>query len=169
MLPCIDPDGGVIGDSIRYLSDSPIERAAEPIGGGGFDIIVSRSVLEHVYDLEETYASCRRLLSTGGLMIHKVDLTNHSDVERHPLQFLTYSQLLWAFMSSNISRINRSRWPDHRASLERNRFVIEHFEVTGRYTRQQVQGIRARLASRFRTMSDDDLAIAGFFVVARGV
>lgn len=169
MKRCLDREGRIRGDVIRYLSDTPIERAAEKLGGMKFDYVVSRSVLEHVYDIDEAYASCRTLIRDGGLMIHKVDLSNQSIIERHPLQFLTHSHAAWRLMSSHIGRINRCRWPQHRDALDRNRFRIERFGATAILDLSQVRSIRPRLAPPFREMADEDLSIYGFFVVCRAV
>lgn len=169
MNRCLDNDYGIVGDTIRYLPDLPIEKAADTIGAVRFDYIISRAVLEHVYDIEKTYACCRKLMRDGGRMIHKVDLQNHSDIELHPLQFLTYSEGLWRLMSSNISRVNRCRWPQHKAALEKNGFVVEKFEPTKMLSVSQVQSIRSRLCSPFREMTDEDLSLGGFFVLCRAV
>ncbi|PTL34930.1 hypothetical protein CLG94_12390 [Candidatus Methylomirabilis limnetica] len=169
MNRCLGNNYGIVGDAIRYLPDVPIEEAVAALGEVRFDYIISRAVLEHVYDIEETYACCRKLIRDGGRMIHKVDLHNHSSIELHPLQFLTYSEGLWRLMSSNISRVNRCRWPQHRAALEKNRFVIEKFEPTKMLSLSEVQSIRSRLRSPFLEMTDEDLSLNGFFVVCRAV
>ena len=169
MKGCLDGENRIVGDVIGYIPDLPIERAFEEVGRTRFDYIVSRSVLEHVSDIDETYASCRTLIEDGGLMIHKVDLSNHSTIEPHPLQFLTYSQRLWGAMSSNISRVNRARWPQHRVSIERNRFTIERFVATKLLEIAQVRSIRPRLRSPFREMTDEELRICGFHIACRAV
>jgi SAM-dependent methyltransferase len=169
MHRCLDGDHRIVGDIIRYMPDVSIEMAAEQLGEIRFDYIVSRAVLEHVYDIDKTYACCRRLIRDGGRMIHKVDLSNHSSIERHPLQFLTYTERLWRLMSSNISRVNRCRWPQHRAAIEKAGFVIEKFAPTKFFDLSQVRSIRLKLRSPFREMTDEDLSISGFFVVCRSI
>jgi hypothetical protein len=72
-------------------------------------------------------------------------------------------------MSSNISRVNRSRWPHHRAALERNGFAIERFGVTKRLPLDAIGAIRPRLAPEFRGLADEELAIYGFFMACRAV
>ena len=169
MQRCIGSDGQIAGTTIHYVHGIPMERAVEAIAGQRFDLIVSRSVLEHVFDIDATYASCRSLIRDGGRMVHKIDLSNHSDIERHPLQFLTYAPLTWRLMSSNISRINRCRWPQHKASMEENRFEIERFFPTRIYPPEQIGLIRSRLVRPFKEMRDEDLAIGGCFVTCRAV
>lgn len=169
MKGCLDSENRIVGDTIRYIPDVPIERALEKVCRIRFDYIISRSVLEHVSDINETYACLRTLIEDGGLMIHKVDLSNHSIIEVHPLQFLTYSQRVWRAMSSNLSRVNRARWLQHRAALERNRFTIERFGVTKLLEVAQVRSIRPRLRSPFREMTDEELRIHGFYIACRAV
>jgi len=152
---------------IRRVAGLPVERASDTLTPGTFDLIVSRAVFEHVSDIEAAYVSCLRLLRPGGRMIHKVDLSGHSQVEPHPLHFLTYSDRLWAFMSSNLTRINRRRWSHHRVAILKAGFRIERFLPTAVFPRHAVDSIRPRLSSGFKDLSDEDLAIAGFFVVCR--
>lgn len=102
-------------------------------------------------------------------MIHKVDLSNHSRIEFHPLQFLTYTERLWWLMSSNISRVNRCRWPQHKASLEKNRFAVEKFVPTRLLGLSRIQSVRPKLRLPFREMTDEELSTLGFFVACRAV
>jgi hypothetical protein len=169
MNRCLDSDHQIVGDVIRYILDLSFEKSAEQLGAIHFDYIISRAVLEHVYDIDKTYACRRKLICGGGRMIHKVDLSNHSSVELHPLQFLTYTERLWRLMSSNISWVNRCRWPQHRAALERSRFIIEKFAPMNILDVSQIQSIRSNLQYPFREMTDADLIINGFFVVCRAV
>ena len=169
MNRCLDSDYRIVGDVIRYMPGVPIEMAVEKLGEIRFDYIISRAVLQHVYDIDETYACCRGLIRGGGRMIHKVDLSNLSSIELHPLQFLTYTERLWWLMSSNIGRVNRCRWPQHKATLERNRFTVEKFAPTKILSLSQVQSVRPKLRSPFWEMTDEELSILGFFVVCRAV
>ena len=169
MRSCLGPDGDILEPRIRYVHGLPIERATPATLGDPFDYVVSRSVLEHVCDLDATYENLRRLLKQGGRMIHKVDLSNHSKVERHPLRFLTYSSRLWRLMSSNISRINRCRWPQHRDALQGKGFVIERFVPTRAYGLEVIRALRARLAPPYSEMTDEELAVGGFFIACRAI
>ncbi len=57
--------------------------------GGSFDVILSRAVLEHVYDLGSAWRSMDTLLAADGIMLHKVDFQNHGMYgSLHPLRFL---------------------------------------------------------------------------------
>ena len=66
------------------------------------DVIISRAVLEHVFDLDTAFGAMHRLLKPGGRMAHKVDLRDHglfTDGGQNALEFLTVSDRLtpgWA-------------------------------------------------------------------------
>lgn len=169
MKQCVDREYRIVSDRLAYVHGVRIERVGPELGGERFDLIVSRSVLEHVDDIRATYRNCRRLIKDRGMMIHKVDLSNHSTIEPHPLHFLTYSETMWRLMSSNISRVNRCRWPQHRTSLESNGFSIERFGVTKQLERREVRAIRRRLGSPFAELTDEELAINGFYMACRAV
>jgi hypothetical protein len=169
MKGCLDSKNRIFGNTIRHIANLPIKRAREEVGRTKFDYIISRFVLEHVSKINETYACCRALIEAGGQMIHKVDISNHSTIERHPLQFLTYSPRVRRAMSSDISRINRARWPQHCAALERSRFAIERFGVMKLLDVSQVRAIRPRLRSPFREMTGEELCICGFYIVCRAL
>jgi SAM-dependent methyltransferase len=164
MLACLDACGLVGGGAIRYCPGVAIEDAAERLGNGCCDLVVSRVVLQSVTSIDQAYAACRRLLRPAGRMLHKVDLGNLSARERHPLQFLKYGPRLWQLMSSNLSRTNRQRWPHHRDAMLRHGFAVQRFEATRLLPLDAVREYRGRLARPFRALSDEDLAVYGFFV-----
>ncbi|HEX6733658.1 MAG TPA: methyltransferase domain-containing protein, partial [Azonexus sp.] len=62
---------------------------------GGYDLILSRAVLEHVNNLAETMRDIKRNLRPRGLSIHKVDLKSHG-LDRHTdFDFLTRRPLVY--------------------------------------------------------------------------
>ncbi len=74
-------------DRLKYLSCVAIEEAAETLGDEPFDLIVSRAVLEHVYDPDMALIAMDRLLAPGGLMLHDIDFRDHglfTDGGQHP-------------------------------------------------------------------------------------
>ena len=167
MRACLGPDGLVSEGAIRYRPGLPIEDAATGLGRGVCDLIVSRAVLQAVASIDQAYAACRALLRPGGRMLHKVDLGNLSPIEPHPLQFLSHGPRVWQLMSSNLSRVNRQRWPHHRDALLRHGFTIDGFRATRLLPLPTVQEYRHKLAAPFRALSDADLMVYGFFVDCR--
>ena len=61
-------------------------------GGPVYDVIASRSVLEHLYDPLNVLESMVSCLKPGGSMIHKIDLRGHGmfTPEHHEVTFLRF-------------------------------------------------------------------------------
>jgi len=60
-----------------------------------FDAILSRAVLEHLYDPITALDDMAAALAPGGILVHRIDLRDHGMFDgRHPLTFLTIPQLL---------------------------------------------------------------------------
>lgn len=155
---------------------------------GRFDAIVSRAVLEHLYDPLGALDDMVRALKPGGIMIHRVDLRDHGMFAgRHPLTFLTIPSWLYRRMSRNAGRPNRVLLPDYRDWLARSDctgslkvsrlvgvagdFAPVAFDALERGAFERacalVRAIRPCLAAPFRRLADEDLAISGIVLVAR--
>jgi SAM-dependent methyltransferase len=177
-------------DRIRMMDGLAIEEAAAALPPESFDLILSVAVLEHVYDPEASFEAMYRLLKPGGMLLHEVDLRDHgmfSAAGCHPLTFLTVSPGVWRFMTSHSGRPNRHLLNWYRAETERlgldTRLLVHMLvgrdapnppidthagtPVAGPPERELIEEIRPRLAKPFRDLSDDDLAAAAIFVVAR--
>jgi SAM-dependent methyltransferase len=171
---------------LRVIEGVAVERAAAALGDERFDLIVSRAVLEHLYDLDAAFAAMDSLLRPGGAMLHKVDFRDHgmfTDGGMHPLTFLTVPDRLYTLMSRNSGRPNRRLADFYRAKLTElgydGRILVtkpvdgdeldphpDRIEVQPR-TRDLIEEVRPRLLPRYRALSDADLATAGIFLVAR--
>ena len=89
-----------------------IEEAPAQIGEASVDVIVSRAVLEHVFDLDTAFAAMHRLLKPGGRMAHKVDLRDHglfTDGGQHALEFLTVSDRVYTWMGEESAGLAEPR------------------------------------------------------------
>ncbi len=172
---------------LRQLEETPIEVAAEVLGG--FDLVVPRAVLEHVGDLEAAFTAMDRLLAPGGRMIHKVDLEDHglfSEGGLNPLTFLTVSGIGltdgWASPAlppqpgprRPVPRRDAPAWlrrlvPGHEHDRKRRRARSlrppEGLEPD-RASLALVEFIRDRLLPRYRGLGASELAISGFMLVA---
>lgn len=176
---------------LRYVYGIGIERAREVIEKGSIDAIVSRAVLEHVYDPDASFASMDALLAPGGRMIHKIDLRDHgmfSDGGFHPLTFLTVSDRIYDRLVRDSGKPNRRLIDYYRARMKDLRYEAEFFvtHAVGRaeeilpHVRERdfdrdaaalsgalPAAIRERLLPRFRSLSDRDLRVSGIFLIAR--
>jgi SAM-dependent methyltransferase len=176
---------------LQTIEGVAVEEVGERLDPASFDVIVSRAVLEHLYDLDAAFAAMDRVLAPGGLMLHKVDFRDHgmfTDSGGHPLTFLTVSERLYRLMSRYSGRPNRRLIDWYRSKLAAlgyesriliTRMVGREDELTphvdgividpsrdGR-TLELLSSIRPRLQPRFQGLDDADLAVAGIFIVAR--
>jgi len=156
---------------------------------GEFDLIVSRSVLEHLYDPCLAIRAMARSLSADGLMLHKVDLRDHgmfSDTF-HELKFLEIPDFFYSLMTRNSGHPNRVLIHRYREILNEvlpgSKLLVTRLAGVGpvepyqeyesidsasrRTSIEFVRSVRHRFARSLRSVSDEDLSIAGFFIVGQ--
>ena len=174
-----------------YIHGTGIEEAEKVLDPTSFDFIISRAVMEHLRDPELALSVMDRLLTPGGLMIHKIDLRDHglfSAYGHQPLTFLTISPTLYKLMTSDAGEPNRKLAPFYRNKMAELRYVTKVFvtHIVGEdrevlphketikpcidYTDKTlalVKGIRPLLQAEFGDMQDEDLVISGIFIVGR--
>jgi SAM-dependent methyltransferase len=159
------------------------------LASASHDAIVSRAVMEHVYDPRLAIRRMARALRPGGVMLHKVDLRDHGmfSPNFHELKFLEVPDWAYPRMTHNAGRPNRVLVHEYRAALAQTDLAFEilvtrlagagevephvRYEKIDERMRGQavsyVRGVRSRFAASFADVSDDDLAVAGIFIVAR--
>ena len=156
--------------------------------GHRFDCIVSRAVLEHLYDPLAALDGMAASLAPGGMLIHRIDFRDHGMFAgHHPLTFLTIPDPLYRAMTRGSGRPNRLLLPAWRDWLERSplagslritRLVGVEGELepaewddidpaARRTALATVRAIRPRLAPGLAAYSDQDLAVSGCVLVAR--
>jgi SAM-dependent methyltransferase len=129
---------------------------------GSVDFAYSQAVLEHVSDLEHTYAALRRWLRPGGVMSHQVDFRSHG-ITRSWNGHWSVSPWSWKIIQGRrpflLNRLPVSR---HRAILDKLGFEVGcERRLTDR------SGIsRGQLARAFAWLSDEDLKTSGAFIQA---
>jgi SAM-dependent methyltransferase len=116
-----------------------------PLAEDSVDLIVSRSVLEHVRrdDVEPLLADLRRVLRPGGAMVHVIDMRDHmhlvpshgkcgpswSETSGDWLDALTYPEWLYrAMFSRSTALINRIRVDEWLTLFGRSGFEVIHRE-----------------------------------------
>lgn len=159
-----------------------------------FDLVISRAVLEQVHDIEGAFRSMDRVLKPGGLLLHKIDLSDYGIFSRkghHPLTLLTFPDWAYGCLASNTGNLNRYVLDDYRRLMQRMGYKARLY-VTGTiqpgYPQRDlapyveklrkgvdygtmeeglVDAIKPRLVARYRAMPPEDLIAAGVFLSAR--
>lgn len=151
-----------------------------------FDFILSRAVLEHLYDPIGALDDMVKCLTPNGRIIHRIDLRDHGMFEKqNPLTFLTIREGVYRRMVKNSGRPNRVLLPAYRRWLERRTAdsnlsgsikitrlvgVKDDFEPADwddiapdarAMAQATVAEIRPRLIEEFFQCADQDLAVSG--------
>ncbi len=153
-----------------------------------FDAILSRAVIEHLYDPTAALSDMLGALRPGGIMVHRIDLRDHGMFAgHHPLTFLTIHESLYRRMTRGSGRPNRALLPVYRdwlrssgasGSLEITRLAGVEQEVGPALWEDldatlkaravhHVARVRTALAAPFKDWPDADLAVSGCLLVAR--
>jgi SAM-dependent methyltransferase len=155
-----------------------------------FDVVMSRAVIEEIYEPDALFAAADKLLKTGGLMIHKIDLSDYgmfSNGGMNPLTFLTIPEWLYRRMASESAIPNRKLISYYRNLIARIGYEAQFFvtsiigfkEIAPHKLRIEqgadygpselglIEKIRPKLQPEFATMSDEELLVSGIFIVAR--
>ena len=155
----------------------------------GYDFIFSCAVLEHVYDPIGSLRAMQEALNPGGMMVHIVDCRDHGQFsdKMHDLSFLRLPKLLYRPLGAagGPNRIRCSAYIDavkamglnHKLYVTALAGIPELLPLGTTWddiapdlltrSKQHVAEIRNKLARPFRSMTDDDLMIAGFALVTR--
>jgi hypothetical protein len=137
-------------------------NAPEVIEAGSVDFVFSQAVLEHVDDLDGVYFAMQRWVKPGGIMTHQIDFKCHGKANNWNGHW-TYSDFVWKIIVGRRSYLlNRQPHSVHVKLIEESGFAILNDTVL----RSASVLRRAQLASRFRSLSDDDLTTSGAFIVA---
>lgn len=124
--------------------------------------MISQAVLEHVDDLDATYAALARWLKPGAFMSHAIDFRCHG-LTRDWYGHWTVPDPFWTVVRGRRPYlINRAGASEHVRKMEG-----AGFEIVSLQRAPDAAAPRASLARRFRDMPEDDLGTAGCFVIAR--
>ena len=157
----------------------------------GYDFIVSRAVFEHLYDPLIALTKMADALNLGGVLLHKVDLRDHGLFSQHfhELKFLEVSDWLYPLMTCAAGRPNRILLHRYKECLTKlhldTQFLVTRLAGVGdinphhiyseipldlrRQSISYVQSVRHRFATSLHDVSDEDLSVAGVFLIARKV
>lgn len=136
------------------------------------DIILSRDVLEHIPPalLEHIMADSHRVLRPGGVICHKIDMTDHwehDDKSISPINFLQYDSPLWRLTGINSQAYqNRLRRFEFVALAEAAGFVVA--SATGLPDDRAIKALRGmKLMKRYRDVAHDELAVLHTTLIAQ--
>jgi ubiquinone/menaquinone biosynthesis C-methylase UbiE len=177
---------------LSCINGLDLEAAAEklPKQEQVFDIIISRAVIEEIYEPDRVFAVADRLLAPGGLMLHKIDLSDYGIFAgggMHPLTFLTISDSVYRMMASDSGIPNRKLIGYYRRKMGELGYHAKFFitglvghgpivphkepgELNGSYLQSVlpvINEIRAKLSREYRDLPDDELMVSGVFLAAR--
>lgn len=188
-----------ITDGIKFneskltcLNGLDLEAAVARLSGQDqiFDLVISRAVIEEVYEPDDLFEAADKLLAPGGLMLHKIDLSDYgmfADGGMHPLTFLTISDPVYRLMATDSGIPNRKLIGYYRKKMSELGYdakflitaivghgpIVPHQELTelnGECSKSAlpvINEIRPRLSSPFRDLSADELMVSGVFLVAK--
>ena len=131
---------------------------------GGYDLIISRAVLEHVSDLEETMRDIQRGLKAGGISVHQVDLKSHGLDRYIAFDFLTWPSTIYKLMYNHKGFPNRWRVDKYKALAARAGLEIKKLRPTDQLSQEKVKSVYPKVAREFRDLSLEDLSWLGFWM-----
>jgi hypothetical protein len=144
---------------IEYVA--PWQSVSLREGAGFFDMAFSQAVMEHVEQVDATYAALYKCLRPGGFMSHTIDYKSHGytrDWNGH----WTISEVLWRIVKGNRPYlINRLPHSSHIEAMKR-----AGFQIVGEIKRNSAPPARHKLSEKFRKLSGDDLMTSGAFIQA---
>jgi hypothetical protein len=183
-------DGPQFTEKIKYVYGAPLEEFVDEFLSSNkkFDLIVSCAVIEEIFDPSSTFDAMNALLAPGGVLVHKIDLTDYGMFRlqgMHALTFLTIPEWLYKRMASDSGLPNRKRLGYYASEMKRLGFESRLF-VTSRISTGPVEppveyvpatptaaenllldDVRGKLAREFKEASSDDLLIDGIWLIAR--
>ena len=98
---------------------------------GTVDFVYSKSTLEHMQNLNDSFDIMMRLLKKNGHMFHAVDFTSHGIYYKTPYDHLLFSPFMWKLMGSHRGIPNRILWSTYERLLKQKglsliRTIIYH-------------------------------------------
>jgi SAM-dependent methyltransferase len=129
---------------------------------GAIDMIYSQAVLEHVDDLDATYAALAEWLKPGGVASHQIGFVSHGLTPEWNGHWAIADPVWRVIRGRRPYLLNREPASTHVRLIKRS-----GLHVVGEVRVQIASGIeRSRLARRFRHLSDEDLTTKAIFLQA---
>lgn len=173
--------------NIKYGPDASAEEYFDT--QESYDFIVSRAVMEHVYDPGLSIARMANALKPDGYMLHIVDLRDHGMFSEnfHELKFLEVPDAIYSRMTGWTGLPNRVLVSGYRSVLETlpltYKLLVTGLAGVGKITpfleykdipadsRKQsldyVKSVKSKFEKNIKRLPAEDLSVAGFFLIAR--
>jgi SAM-dependent methyltransferase len=162
---------GAYRDEVIERISCPLE--AIPMLSDTVDCVVSTAVLEHVFDVERSFAQLLRITRPGGFGLHQVDFRDHRDFNR-PLEYLLLSENEFQnmFAACHAECGNRYRANEFADAIRAAGFEILGLHGTAisapEYLADFLPRLRAASVSRYRDTATEDLhVLSGFFKIRK--
>lgn len=148
------------GEHVTYVAPWS-DRAALPENSA--DWLMSHSVMEHVDDLEETYASMAHWLAPGGFATHLIDFSAHTLTRRWNGHW-TIGAGTWSLIRGRRPYLINRQWRSRHLEIMR----ANGFELLSEATHERDGGWpREALKAPFSEMPPGDERVGMSFVVVR--
>jgi SAM-dependent methyltransferase len=170
-----------------------VEDSEELKKAEAFDFVISRGAIQDIFEPDAAFAAMDRILKPGGVMLHKIDLSDQGmfrEYGMNPLTFLTIADSVYRLMAEGSGKPNRKKMSYYRGLLENLGYEVKLLitDIIGRggrgdlsphkeriahgvdYTDETlslVHEVRPKLSAGFKNMSDEELLVDGIFVIAR--
>jgi len=159
------PESGFNKNIIHYkVTNNGLSREK-----GKYNFIISRAVLEHVDNLEETMLDIKHCMKDKGISIHKVDLKSHGLDRYSMFDFLTWPNVLYKLMYSHKGFPNRWRVDKYKEIAKRINLKIKKLNSTTMLEQEKIEIIYSKLAKDFKSISLEELSYQGFWVYFESV
>ena len=190
----ISLEGGItLNDArLKRINGIDVETAIRDLSElkSGFDLIVSRAVIEEIYQPDTLFRAIDRVLKPGGSMLHKIDLSDYGmfgENGMHPLTFLTISEPCYRLMASDSGIPNRKRMGYYQrqvkelkysgrffitsilglGTIEPHKETVKENEDYSTVTLDLIHQIRPKLDESFKGLTDEELMVEGIFLIGQ--
>ncbi|MFA5142609.1 MAG: methyltransferase domain-containing protein [Candidatus Omnitrophota bacterium] len=156
-------------NKLVYIYGLDIGERGAALKEDSFDLIISRAVLEHIYNIDSAFDFMDRHLKRGGCHLHKVDLRDHDMFTRdghNPLTFLTIPEFFWSLMTRYSGKPNRRRADYFEKKLSGFGYDYD-ISITSKEDMSSIDAVRPKLAAEFKGLPDENLLVGGIFIAAR--
>lgn len=182
-------------DKVRCIYGVDVENAGELQNDEKFDIVLSRGAIQDIYEPDAAFRAMDQILKPGGLMLHKIDLSDQGMFRANgmnPLTFLTIPESVYKLMALNSGKPNRKLTSYYRdvmtnlgydpsilvtdiigvgdvgkGALHPHKASIKLGEDYSEATLELIREIRSKLQARYRELPDLELMVDGIFLIAK--